>query len=134
MDGRKHEFSANLEQDHFHELHEPSMSPNPDSAKQLPTLDSCNDCGVCCLHMGYPSYIEGENHWVAMPVDLRTELEATMADYQHPPEGQLDGPCCWYDFETRGCKHYEHRAQVCRDFEVGCSDCLGWRRELLLNP
>ncbi len=39
-------------------------------------------------------------------------------------------PCIWLDKENGGCKHYGDRPQKCRDFEVGCSECLAWRRKM----
>ncbi len=99
----------------------------------LPTVTDCEGCGVCCLQMGYPEYIydsehgPDEEHWTNLPADLKQELLTFIENYQHPPEGELDGPCIWLDPETRRCKHHAYRPNVCRDFEVGCKDCLGWR-------
>lgn len=101
--------------------------------KPLPTVTGCDGCGVCCLHMGYPTYIgmsgetPAERHWLSMPADLKAELLAQVAIYPAPPSGQLDGPCVWLDLETRRCRHHEHRPQVCRDFELGSQGCLDWR-------
>ncbi|NNE00887.1 MAG: hypothetical protein HKN47_26530 [Pirellulaceae bacterium] len=83
--------------------------------------------------MGYPSYVQGgegrpaEKHWLSMPPDLKAELLAVMENYASPVEGELDGICCWYDQQNRTCKHHAHRPNVCRDFQVGGDDCLGWR-------
>ena len=101
--------------------------------RNLPTIDDCNGCGVCCFHMGYPSYVTGsetqpaEPHWVSLPEDLRVELEEYVATYQPPKDGELDGVCFWLDPKTRLCKHHEYRPNVCRDFPVGGSGCRGWR-------
>lgn len=39
-------------------------------------------------------------------------------------------PCLWYDEETRRCKHYEHRPEVCRDSIVpGDPACLATRQK-----
>ena len=84
--------------------------------------------------MGYPPYIEGNDHqapernWTELPEELRRELIEYRDQYQHPPVGELDGPCFWYDIETKLCKHHQYRPNVCRDFKVGCSDCLQWRQ------
>ena len=89
------------------------------------------------MHMGYPAFIRAtsnqpdEEHWLQLPNDLKKDLNAFMASYQHPKTGQLDGPCYWFDHKTRGCKHYENRPRVCRDFAVGSTDCLGWGEALL---
>ena len=39
-----------------------------------------------------------------------------------PPEGKAY--CIWFDPDTKGCSHYEHRPMICREFEVGGEDCL----------
>lgn len=100
---------------------------------KLPTIDDCGGCGVCCLHMGYPPYLRGERggpveeHWTKMPAELKSELMDFMANYQAPPEGQLDGPCTWFDPETKRCRHHPWRPRVCRDFRVGSRGCQQWR-------
>ena len=99
----------------------------------LPTVNDCHGCGACCLHMGYPAFIQGsdsqpaELHWTALPRELKQELMAYIADYQPPPAGELDGPCCWLDQATRLCKHHQDRPAVCRGFAVGSDGCLEWR-------
>lgn len=38
-------------------------------------------------------------------------------------------PCLWYDEETKRCRHYEHRPEVCRDaIKPGDDACLQTRR------
>lgn len=37
-------------------------------------------------------------------------------------------PCCWLDLETKECKHYEHRPELCQKFELGGYDCVELRR------
>ncbi len=103
--------------------------PRPES---LPTVTDCEGCGVCCLHMGYPAYIQAtetqpaESHWVSMPGELKSELLDYMSRYERP-EGELDGPCHWFDQQARRCMHHEHRPRVCRDFQVGSQGCVDWR-------
>ncbi|TWT53849.1 Flagellin N-methylase [Rubripirellula amarantea] len=110
------------------------------SQKRKVTVNDCSDCGVCCLHMGYPPYVGGppfeageprehatpEPAWREMPEPLRAELLAYIDQYQ-PPESDIDGPCVWYNQETRLCKHHHHRPSVCRDFQAGSRGCLSWR-------
>lgn len=104
------------------------------SEHALPTVDDCEGCGVCCLHMGYPAFIRetsehpAEEFWLTLPADLRAELLAYIAGYQEPAEGELDGPCVWFDPTTRRCRHHQHRPQVCRSFLVGGIDCRQWRK------
>ena len=100
---------------------------------ELPQVEDCQGCGVCCLHMGYPAFMDpvessfDARYWAALPDDLRDELIEVMDNYQPPAAGQLDGPCVWLDLDTRQCKHHEYRPQVCRDFPVGGSGCRSWR-------
>lgn len=99
---------------------------------KLPTIDDCRDCGVCCRHMGYPPYLRGEGGgqvepaWTAMDADLKRSLIDYMETYQ-VPEGQLDGPCIWFNAETNLCRHHESRPKVCRDFRIGSQGCRDWR-------
>ena len=85
------------------------------------------------MHMGYPAYLydletqPDEAHWITLPSELKEQLQRYIANYKTQSEGELDGPCIWFDTDTRRCKHHEHRPQVCRDFEVGSQDCLDWR-------
>lgn len=82
--------------------------------------------------MGYPSYLDGSNGqpaepaWIEMPLGLKAELDEFVSRYERPVSG-LDGPCCWYDPQSRTCLHHEHRPRVCRDFQIGSEDCIGWR-------
>ena len=74
----------------------------------------------------------GESYWHELPSDLKKEwLEFvegyTLPDYGDTPE-TFDGPCFWFDMETRMCKNHLHRPNVCRDFETGNAECLEWRR------
>lgn len=129
-----------------------------ESDSQLPILD-CHGCGVCCLHMGYPAFnltrdqliaasrgqeidsrelgpaaIKDLERWVEMPPIRQQEILSAMQDYQSPSEGELDSACIWLDPTSRLCRHHLHRPQVCRDFEIGCKQCHGWRnhyRELI---
>lgn len=99
----------------------------------LPVIESCSGCGVCCMHMGYPAFMDpvtgsyDAGYWNAMPEALREELIAVIKAYQSPPAGELDGPCVWFDMETRRCRHHEYRPRVCRDFEIGSKGCRDWR-------
>jgi Fe-S-cluster containining protein len=74
----------------------------------------------------------GERWWHELPSDLKEDLEAFVTNYTVPNYGSdvesFDGPCYWFDMNSRRCKHHEHRPQVCRDFETGSTDCLEWRK------
>lgn len=105
--------------------------------KVFPIVVDCQGCGVCCRHIGYPPFVRpkgnhpGEHWWQVLPPDLRTELDAFVAQYEprnyDGTVDTLDGPCCWFNQETGLCKHHLHRPNVCRDFEPGSSGCREWR-------
>lgn len=103
----------------------------------LPTLD-CNDCGACCFEQcsppGYVAVVTGNEHlWpdeedverakTLPPEALRLLLEAVAA------ASSDDSPCCWLDLVTNRCRFYEHRPNICRDFEPGSEGCRSWRDE-----
>ena len=69
---------------------------------------------------------EGESFWQNMPDDLRTEWIEFVDKYEAPNE--LDSACFWFDMETRQCKNHEYRPRVCRDFEIGSSECKECRQ------
>ena len=84
---------------------------------------NCDNCGACCMEMRTPPFIGDE--YFSLPDDLFVEvIEAVQSD--RPPES----PCIWLDLETRQCRHYEHRPDICRD-ELECGDkaCRAWRKE-----
>ena len=101
--------------------------------KRLPVIPDCEGCGVCCMHMGYPAFMHPADqsfdavYWTAMPEALKRELVEFIERYEKPEGQDLDGPCVWFDMETRRCKHHEYRPRVCRDFEVGSKGCRDWR-------
>lgn len=37
-------------------------------------------------------------------------------------------PCIWYDPETKRCRNYAHRPNICREVPVGGDSCLFWRK------
>jgi Fe-S-cluster containining protein len=135
---------------------------------ELPVVDRCDGCGVCCLHMGYPAFMlprepmsaeqidqapecqtmleqgwtrdelqrgfQGEPHWHSLPADLKQQWLEFARNYRR--EGDLDGPCCWFDPVTRQCRHHVYRPRVCRDFEIGSRTCREWRshyQHLIMN-
>jgi Fe-S-cluster containining protein len=69
-----------------------------------------------------------------LPEWLEAELRADL-EWVERTRRSDDEPCIWFDQETRRCKHYEYRPELCRDFEVGEEDCLRVRfRELGIEP
>lgn len=62
----------------------------------------------------------------AMPEDLKQDLRQF---YRRDMDSdQHDKPCCWYDAETKRCRHYEYRPTICREFEPGEEGCHEWRK------
>jgi uncharacterized protein len=103
---------------------------------RLPVIESCDNCGACCLVVTRPPFYLvfqeiGEDAWERVKwerPDLRAEL---LADYRarRASGGPFYGtPCIWFDAETRRCRHYEYRPLACREFEVGEFDCRDARR------
>lgn len=102
----------------------------------LPTIQpptTCNDCGACCLHMGYPPFIgmydydaaHGDEEWLALPREMALECRQGAVDGR----GDKELPCIWLDLETKRCRNYSQRPRVCREFEIGESACIVFRIE-----
>ncbi len=97
----------------------------------LPVMN-CVGCGACCTNMGHPLFWRAESgvasdpHWFGLPQALQDELDCYINSLEDIDMGQ---PCFWFDAVTRQCKHYEHRPQICRDFEAGNYHCLRMRHE-----
>ncbi|MSR59264.1 MAG: YkgJ family cysteine cluster protein [Planctomycetaceae bacterium] len=106
----------------------------------MPSLDciqpaSCNGCGLCCQGIGSPVvlYTSNPDSWgphpfrpAALPDDLIREIDDHFLGLHRGQEPQEQ--CLWYDAATRSCRHYEWRPQVCRDYELGGSECLALRQ------
>ena len=121
--------------------------------RALPVITpaDCEGCGACCRHVGHPMfyavinwetgrYPAGDDYrppdplFVALPVRLKHELVAYARRCLRDGEGDDYGePCIWLTPDGT-CRHYEHRPQVCRDFEMGGEDCLRFRREQGIGP
>lgn len=87
---------------------------------------NCDDCGRCCEGQAYlPSTGNWLDH-VSLPAVLEDELERLM-----DADPGYEGTCVWYDQSTRRCQHYELRPSTCREFEVGCFECLQIRAGLI---
>jgi Fe-S-cluster containining protein len=101
----------------------------------LPVIDSCDDCGVCCLEQcSPPGYIgrgwgdEEDNERVRY---MSPEARALLDDYllRLKRKEVTDGdPCCWYDDEIKGCRFYDEHPSICRDFERSSEGCHSWRK------
>lgn len=94
---------------------------------------SCDNCGLCCLHMRTPPFIPGEGRWAQLSQRLKDEVERH-ALRKTPQSRRLDtlgmkesAPCLWYDMRTMRCREYKWRPRTCRDFVVGEDPCLDFR-------
>ena len=85
----------------------------------LPVIESCDDCGACCMKTPVPPFEPGEEAvWDVTDVQ-RKPIEERVAADQHFD----DLPCVWFDLNTRRCLHYEQRPEACRRFEIGSDLC-----------
>ena len=103
----------------------------------LPVITSCDGCGACCTHIpcppGYPDLIlhpglDGfDRRQVArLPDDARKALLDWIGDGSKDVFRRYmteNGPCCWFDVETRKCRWHAWRPSICREFEMGGDDC-----------
>jgi uncharacterized protein len=85
----------------------------------LPIIETCDGCGACCLEQGHPPFTNDERDRV--PYELLAPIDEYLASLESDDFGQ---PCIWLDPDTKRCGHYEHRPQVCRDFERGSELCM----------
>ncbi len=110
---------------------------------QLPIVN-CDDCGACCMDQSSPRWYfallcnpqlgnEDDPDWQRFK-NLPKDALQSLLDHKEKvgkEGGKSKEPCCWLDLETKRCKWYEHRPDMCRDFEVGCEGCHSWREEYL---
>lgn len=83
---------------------------------------SCSNCEACCCRLEV--LLMGDDE---VPVEMSAE---------DPWGGWVmrrldDGWCAALDRATMKCTIYEHRPLICRDYEMGDSDCLAERTRLL---
>ena len=66
---------------------------------------------------------------MALPDELKRELltyrDRLAAGGKHP----RGGVCLWLNEATGGCRHYDLRPSICREFEMGSEECHSWREE-----
>lgn len=64
----------------------------------------------------------------ALPEKAMTELRAYMENLLAGQEN-ADRVCIWLNKESRQCRFHEHRPSICREFELGSSECVDWRQQ-----
>src|ERR1035437_8520679 len=72
----------------------------------------CEGCGECCGHLGFPPFLP-DPFPVTLPESLIQEL-LTARKKMDRSAALL--PCLWLNLETKRCKHYHFRPDVCQDF------------------
>ena len=81
-------------------------------------MEDCTDCGACCIGTRVAlNYLEKRT----TPLDLQ-DGEGNLR--------RVDGHCVLLDIETRLCRDYEHRPDVCRRFERGSGTCRFMRARI----
>ncbi|MCE5180994.1 MAG: YkgJ family cysteine cluster protein [Betaproteobacteria bacterium] len=85
---------------------------------------SCATCEACCCRLevmligddGVPDEFTVQDRWGGW---VMRRLD--------------DGWCAALDRNTMLCTIYEHRPNICRDYQAGDSDCLGQRSRLVVE-
>lgn len=116
-----------------------SRQSNHSSAKapvhnQQPPFGPCRRCGACCHQRPCTILVTVDDidYWRENGLD---ELADNLTDGHFGQKAFPIGPkgACVY-LGTReapnDCRIHHNRAQVCRDFEPGCAQCLEFRRDL----
>lgn len=66
----------------------------------------------------------------ALPEHLIQELREYIEILRNPSLPNPETPCMWLDLETRKCRHYEHRPNICRDtLERNDAGCRTYREK-----
>lgn len=107
--------------------------------RELPTI-RCEDkpCGVCCFGQAAlpASWYVGlyPNLLGSLPVELQKEL-LLARDRIVAGEFNDEMPCIWLDMQTRRCKHYEHRPELCKNaVKAGDDHCRRDRKKFGIDP
>ena len=79
----------------------------------------------------YPDDVYGDyKRLMAAPEEARQAFMTGLYDENRPNEC----PCSWLDPDTRQCRWYEFRPNVCRAFELGSDNCHRARRRQGIDP
>ena len=106
-------------------MKKPSKALKRRRSNQLPVIESCSGCGVCCTDYAEPADVE---RFKALPENLLRELEEYL-DLIRSTGHPNDGICIWFDEQEKRCKHYELRPEICRNvLQPGDEICRRWRK------
>ncbi len=87
----------------------------------LPTPEvSCSDCEACCCRL--PVMLISDTGVHERYIETDSWGGATMARLD-------DGWCAALDRNSMRCRIYQNRPLICREFEMGDSECLAERAE-----
>lgn len=95
---------------------------------------SCDGCGVCCEEQGLPPEYAVPALLLHIPEALRNEIALHQEEERQAGRTRHERglPCIWYDAETKKCRHYEYRPDICREVPIGGSSCLFWRERRMV--
>ena len=93
----------------------------------LPVINDCQGCGACCLEqqsppgylaimqLGCESWTDDEDveRFKSLPAEALRELSDYRDELLLGAE-RRDDVCIWFDKQSRRCRHYEHRPNICR--------------------
>lgn len=77
---------------------------------------TCQRCGTCCRRQPTPPFRLGYPELADHP-ELRDEI----VRYLESDQFDDNAPCLW--LTPDGCKHYDLRPEICREYEPGCDSC-----------
>lgn len=85
------------------------------------------------MALGHPQFYRHSDDplWGRLPEQLKQEINEYVDNLTDIDIGQ---PCIWLDLETRQCRHYDYRPQMCRDFEIGNPHCERMRAAFGMQP
>jgi Fe-S-cluster containining protein len=86
---------------------------------------SCTTCEACCCRLEV--MLSGEDD---VPARFTTEDRWGGSVMRR----LADGWCAAVDRDTMRCVIYERRPDVCREYRMGDSDCIGERRRFFARP
>ncbi len=97
--------------------------------KLLPVIESCDNCGACCMATPVPPFEPGEEIAKRVPPELLNRVHERIERGQ-----QFDRlPCVWFDSTSKRCQHYDLRPDACRDFEINGQLCRISRADIGLR-
>src|SRR6478752_5938914 len=113
-------------------LSKPARPSLPSNLGANNSAKDCDSCSACCQSLGCPPFLLDLSSGTPQAVGG----DDSLADHQRlldaPAEaraayfashGSINCHCAWLDSNKNRCRFYEHRPDICRNFEVGGSWC-----------